>query len=78
MLLLASVGCTDAKWAAQTALGTQFRITLYSGGSPVRQWISTGKVETEEHSDGWLFVDKATGGLVRVSGPVVVEQLSNP
>ncbi|MEW6381500.1 MAG: hypothetical protein AB1611_18125 [bacterium] len=47
-------------------------VKLYSGGRLVEQWESTGKVISEENSDGWLFVDKKTGKLIRVSGTVVI------
>jgi len=73
--LFAFSGCTDAQMGQVGALGSQFKVTLYSGGQPVKTWISTGKVSTETHSDGWYFIDSVSHRLIRVSGPVVVEQL---
>ena len=35
-------------------------------------WISSGKVATEEGSDGYYFMDSATGKLVRISGNVII------
>lgn len=67
-------GCTDAERGRLTAFGSEFRVTLYSGGQAVRTWDSSGKVLTEKDSDGYYFVDKKTGNLIRVSGDVVVEQ----
>jgi hypothetical protein len=67
-------GCTDASRSQIAAYGSSFRVTLYSGGEAVRTWKSTGKVLTEEQSDGWYFTDAVTGKLVLVSGDVVVEQ----
>jgi len=72
LLLLA--GCTDAEWSKNTSYGSSFTVTMYSGGEAVRVWKSSGKVLSEEKSDGWYFQDAATGKLVRVSGDVVVEQ----
>ena len=56
------------------SLGSTFKVTLYSDGTAVRTWVSTGKVMTESESDGWYFTDSKTKKLVRVSGCVVVEQ----
>lgn len=67
-------GCTDASRSQISSLGSKFKVTLYSGGEPVRSWTSTGKVLTEQESDGWYFTDADTGKLVRLSGDVVVEQ----
>ena len=71
-MLLSLVSCTDAARAKIGALGSEHKVELYSGGQLVRTWISTGKVLTEEHSDGYTFNDKKTNVLVRVSGTVVV------
>ena len=73
--LLAAIGCTDAETAARTSLGSEFRVTLWSGGHSVKQWVSSGKVLTEKDSDGYYFMDKETKKLVRISGDITVEQL---
>jgi len=73
--LLALSGCTDADRAQIAGFGNKYRITLYSGGEPVRTWVSTGKVHAETQSDGWFFMDAATGRLVRMFGDSVVEQI---
>ncbi len=75
LLLVLIAGCTDAERAGLAAYGNKFRITLYSGGQPVRTWISTGRVESESQSDGWCFMDSETRKFVRVSGDSVVEQI---
>ena len=67
-------GCFDAQRAQYSAIGSKFRVTLYSGGEAIRSWESTGKVLTETDSDGWYFTDAKTGKLVRLSGDVVIEQ----
>jgi len=69
------VGCSDAVLDRNFTYGVSFRVTLWSGGQPVKTYISTGRVETEEGSDGWFFKDKQTGGFVRVSGTVTVEEI---
>jgi len=69
------LGCSDAAFASMGSLGESHKITLYSGGKIVREWISTGKIENETSSDGFYFRDKSTGKLVRVTGDVVIERL---
>lgn len=70
-----AIGCTDAEKAKFYGLGNRFKITLYSGGKPVREWESTGKVSSEEKSDGYYFMDQATGKVVEVCGDVVIERI---
>jgi hypothetical protein len=68
--------CTNADRAQISGYGNSFKVTLYaSTGAAIREWVSDGKVMTEDKSDGWYFMDSKTHKLVRVSGPVVVEQL---
>ncbi len=77
LLVAATVGvagCTSAERSQLAALGSDHKVTVYSGGSAVREFHSSGKVLTESESDGWYFTDKVTGRLVRVSGTVVIEQ----
>jgi hypothetical protein len=66
-------GCTDATRASLGAYGQEHRVRMYNGGVLVAEWISTGKVVTMTESDGWQFMDKASGKLVRVSGDVIIE-----
>jgi hypothetical protein len=68
------VGCKDATRAQFNALGKRHRITLYGcDGKVIKEWISTGNVSNQEHSDGWYFEDEATHLLVEVAGPLVIE-----
>lgn len=67
-------GCFDAQRAQYSAIGSKFRVTLYSGGEAIRSWESTGKVLSEQGSDGYYFTDSKTNKLVRVSGDLVIEQ----
>ena len=66
------VGCTSAKRAQFSSYGKSHSIELYSGGEMVRSWTSVGKVASETDSDGYYFMDEATGVLVRVTGDLVV------
>lgn len=67
-------GCTDAQHALIIANGSEFQIELYSGGICVKTWTSTGKVLSEDKSDGYFFMDKETKKLVRTSGTLVITQ----
>lgn len=69
------VGCTDAKYDRTFNFGTKFRVEMYSGGELVRTWISTGKISSEQDSDGYYFRDSETENLVTVSGDVVITAL---
>jgi hypothetical protein len=53
--------------------GDTFTIKVL-GPDTVLVYHSTGKVISEENSDGYYFTDKATGKLVEVSGSVIIEQ----
>ena len=67
------VGCTDGTWKMVSALGNPAKIICYSGGKVIYDGISTGRVHTEEHSDGWYFEDASNHKLIRVSGDCVIE-----
>ncbi len=75
LLIIAALtlaGCTDAGMANFTTLGSSADVTCYSGGKITYDGSSTGKVKTTQDSDGWEFVDKATGKFMRVSGDCVI------
>lgn len=48
---------------------------LFSGGKRVGVWHTTGKIQSEEHSDGYYFESEETKGLITVSGNIVVTAL---
>lgn len=75
MVLVLTTGCTDAAMSRSASLGSKFKITIYSGGQIVREFTSTGKVLTEENSDGWYFKNSVNNKLVMLSGDVVIEQI---
>lgn len=66
-------GCTDATMSKMGGYGDTFTIKVL-GPDTVLVYHSTGKVISEENSDGYYFTDKATGKLVEVSGSVIIEQ----
>lgn len=75
LTLFFSLGCTDAAYDRTFNFGTKFKVEMYSGGVLVREWVSTGKISSEQHSDGYFFRDSVTKNLVTVSGDVVITAL---
>jgi hypothetical protein len=67
-------GCMRAEMARTFAIGSDHKVSVYSGGNLVKEFHSVGKVLTEKDSDGWYFLNKETNKLTRVSGTVIVEQ----
>lgn len=72
LMLVALGGCTDASRSQFFSYGSPHSVELWSGGQKVREWKSTGKVLSEENSDGYYFCDAETGKLVRVTGDLVI------
>lgn len=72
MFLSLIVGCSNANVAAIGAWGKRHDVICYSGGIKIYEGFTTGKVENEEHSDGYYFQDSSTGKFVTVSGNCVI------
>lgn len=70
--LLLLVGCTDAEKAQLAAIGSGGTIECYSGGHLVYEGVATGKISTEQNSDGWYFKEARTGDLIRTNADCVV------
>lgn len=75
-LLVASTlilsGCSNATQSAINAWRKPHIVEMYSGGSLVGYWETTGKVLNEKNSDGYFFQDAKTGKMVTVSGDIVI------
>lgn len=65
-------GCTDAERAKFGSFGSEHSVKCFSGGVVIYQGVASGKVLSEENSDGYYFTDKATGKLMEVSGNCVI------
>jgi hypothetical protein len=72
LALLTLIGCTDAGFKQITTIGSPAEITCYSGGTKILEDKSTGKILTEEGSDGWYYQSAVTGKLVRASGTCII------
>ena len=77
-ILFFAFSCSDAQKAKREGRGSEFRIEMLNcDGAVARSWISTGKVRSEQNSDGYYFMDKATGLLVEVTGNIIITQIPN-
>ena len=75
-ILFFAFSCSDAQKAKRKGRGSEFRIEMLNcDGTVTRSWISTGKVRSEQKSDGYYFMDKATGLLVEVTGNIIITQI---
>lgn len=66
-------GCTDATLSQLSSVGTSGEVTCYSGGKEIYRGVSTGKISSEQGSDGWFFREQGTNKLIRVSGDCVIK-----
>lgn len=72
LILLTPLGCTRGDFAQVTAYGSRAEVTCYSGGHVIYHGTSTGKVSSEDRSDGWYFQEAESHNLIRISGTCVV------
>lgn len=74
-LAVTALGCRDAQMAKFSGLGNEHHVKCYSGGQLIYEGTSTGKVSSEQSSDGYYFLDKSRRHLMEVSGDCVIEML---
>lgn len=65
--------CTDAVQSKIGGYGSTYTVKVL-GPDTVIVYHSTGKVISEDKSDGYYFEDASTHKLVEVSGSVIIEQ----
>lgn len=66
-------GCSDAQMGKLTSLGSEAKVVCFSGGVQIYAGCSTGKVASEQNSDGYYFRDKKSGRNVEISGNCVID-----
>ena len=72
-IMATMVSCTDAEKSKLGGYGDTFTVKVL-GPDTVITYHSTGKVISEEKSDGYYFTNAANGKLVEVSGNIIIEQ----
>ena len=65
--------CTDAELGKLGGYGDTFTVKVL-GPDTIITYHSTGKVISEQHSDGYYFTNRENGKLIEVSGNVIIEQ----
>lgn len=68
VITLMFTACTDAQRGKIQALGNSGQVECYSGGKLIYSGVSSGKITSEQDSDGYFFLDKDTGKFMQVSG----------
>ena len=69
------LSCTDAERAKYGSLGSEHSVKCYSGSKLIYEGISSGKVLSEETSDGYYFYEKKSQRLMEVSGNCVISRI---
>ena len=72
-IMATMVSCTDAEKSKLGGYGDTFTVKVL-GPDTVITYHSTGKVISEEKSDGYYFTNAANGKLVEVSGNIIIEE----
>lgn len=72
--LIVLSGCSDAARSKlfNRLTGEEASVKCYSGDLLIYDGVSTGKISTEQSSDGYYFREKSSGDLVEVSGNCVI------
>ena len=73
--IVSGFACTDAERSKFGSFGSDHSVKCYSGDTVIYDGIASGKVLSEEGSDGYYFNDKVTGKLTEVSGNCVIIRL---
>lgn len=74
ILLVAS--CTDSRRSKVFGYGDKFKVELVNcDGTVTNSWISTGKVLSENNTDGYYFTDSKTGALIEVAGTLIITEI---
>jgi hypothetical protein len=73
VLVITFASCTDATRAKLGGYGDTYTIKVMSCDTIIT-YKSSGKVISENGSDGYYFNDVTTGKLIEVSGTVIIEQ----
>ena len=74
VVFVSVISCTDAGMAKIGGYGDNFKIEMISSvnGQTLRTYHSSGKVNSEQGSDGYFFMNKETGTLTEVAGGVII------
>ena len=72
-IMATMLSCTDAEKSKLGGYGDTFTVKVL-GPDTIITYHSTGKVISEDKSDGYYFTNAANGKLVEVSGNIIIEE----
>ena len=76
IISMSLLSCTDAYKAKVGGLGDRFKVELINcDGTITHKWVSSGKVESENNSDGYYFMEEKTNKLIEVTGTLIITKL---
>ena len=76
LMLFTLLSCTDARRSKIGGYGDKFKIELVNcDGTVTHSWISSGKVLSEETSDGYFFNEDKTNTLIELTGNLIITKL---
>lgn len=70
--MITLMSCTDATQAKWGSLNDPHKIEVIGCDSIIRTYYSTGKVISEQNSDGYFFMDATSKQLIEISGNVII------
>lgn len=74
LLVLMVASCTDGQRGKLMSYGSSRSIECYSGSKMIYKGKSTGKIQSEQNSDGYYFTEEGTNKLMEVSGNCIIGQ----
>jgi hypothetical protein len=73
LLTIGLASCTDAKQSKMLGYGKSYTVTVFGPDTTV-VLKSSGKVSSEQGSDGYYFEEAGTGKLVEVTGTLIIRE----
>ena len=72
LIVLLMASCTDGQRGKLMSYGSSRTIECYSGTKLIYKGKSSGKISSEQNSDGYFFTESGTGKLMEVSGNCIL------
>ena len=70
-ILLSLIGCTDAIVGKIRSYGASAKVRCWSGGQIILDEESSGKISSEQNSNGYYFISKKTDEMIEVDADCV-------
>ena len=76
LLWVLFVGCTDARMNKFKTFGDERHVVCWSGGKVILDTYSTGRVLSEDGSNGYYFEERGSGEFIEVDADCVFRTVS--